>query len=965
MALSAGTRLGPYEIFAPIGKGGMGEIYRARDPRLDRDVAIKVLPPDVSTDPDRLRRFDQEACATAALNHPNILAVYDLGAHDGQSYVVSELLVGQTLREALARGALPVEEVIDYGIQIVAGLAAAHAKGIAHRDLKPENLFITRDGHLKILDFGLAKVIKAALPGVSPTMAATGAAETALGTVSGTVGYMSPEQVRGLPVDHRTDLFSLGIVLFEMITGERPFKGSSSMGVADAILHEQPRSLGDMPAGLSSVIHTLLEKDPANRYGSAHDVLAGLKAAQVSLTPRPKRHLSRVTWISIAAVIALVVSVSTWLSLRSSRERWVRNTATPEIARLLDADDYARAAALAQEARAALPKDSTLERLWTRATAEVSITTTPPGAEISVRPYQADPNAWQTVGSTPLDRVRFAKDDFIWKVAKPGFAPIVFIGAPSLTLTWKLWPDHTVPADMVVVPSGQATLAWPFGLAEQAQVDDFLIDQHELTNDEYQKFVDVGGYQKREYWTEPFVKDGRTIPWEEGVTVFRDATGRPGPAAWQVGTFPKGSDNHPVNGISWYEAAAYARFAGKTLPTVYHWRRAAQTNKARLIDPGSNFLGSSTTAVGANSAALSGFGTTDMAGNVKEWCLNETTGGKRSILGGGFGESNYMFDFMDSASPWERRANYGVRFVKLSSPPSSIASGKLDRADRDMLKDPVVSDEVFAAFKGLYAYDHTDLHVRVEETETTAESIREKVTFDAAYGKERMIVHLFLPKNVAPPFQTVVYVPGAGALETDRFNTTTWFEGDRDFFVKSGRAALVPVLKGTWERRDDVKPGGPTGNPPGLWRDHIIMWSKDLSRSLDYLETRKDIDKARIAYFGFSFGGAIAPVLLAMEPRLKAAVLSSGGLHFVRALPEADGTNFVTRVRIPVLMLNGRYDSLFPVESSQLAIFQRLGTPDKDKRHLIFDSGHGALPHAEEVRETLDWLDKYLGQVRR
>lgn len=517
---------------------------------------------------------------------------------------------------------------------------------------------------------------------------------------------------------------------------------------------------------------------------------------------------------------------------------------------------------------------------------------------------------------------------------------------------------------MVPVTGNQTSLGWPFGLATAVRVDDFLIDQHEVTNEEYLTFVEAGGYRKPEFWTEPFVRDGRAVPWAEAVAEFRDATGRLGPATWEVGGFPKGLGKHPVSGLSWYEAAAYAKFAGKTLPTVYHWTRAAGTNQAPLIVPGSNFAGVGTVPVGG-AGAMSGFATTDMAGNVKEWSLNESSRGTRFILGGGFGEDGYMFNMMDAVSPWERRANYGLRSVKLASPPLPAATATLESIARDVWKDRIVSDEVFAAFKGLYAYDHSDLRARVEETETSATATHEKISFDAAYGNERMVAHLFLPKNVSPPFQTVIYFPPAAALLTQRFDVATWGEGAREFFLKSGRAVIIPIFKGSFDRHDGLTPGGPLGNPPAVWRDHVIMWSKELGRSIDYLATRTDIDSAKLAYFGHSLGGAVAPVLLAMEPRFKTAVLSSGGLWFQRALPEADGTNFVPRVRLPVLMLNGRYDSLFPVESGQLPLFKRLATPDRDRRHVLYDAGHFALPRREEVRETLDWLDKYLGPVPR
>jgi eukaryotic-like serine/threonine-protein kinase len=227
-----------------------------------------------------------------------------------------------------------------------------------------------------------------------------------------------------------------------------------------------------------------------------------------------------------------------------------------------------------------------------------------------------------------------------------------------------------------------------------------------------------------------------------------------------------------------------------------------------------------------------------------------------------------------------------------------------------------------------------------------------------------VIAQLFLPKNAAPAFQTVVYFPPANAILHEKFDPS-FIEGDEDFLVKSGRVLVLPIYKGTFERRDGLKLGGPGGNPQAFWRDHLIMWSKDLGRTLDYLQTRKDIDSTKMAYVGFSLGGAVAPVLLAVDERFKVAILWSGGSYFRRPLPEADPINFLTRVKIPVLMLNDRYDAIFPVESSQLPLFHLLGTPDKDKKHVIYESGHANLPHTKKVRESLDWLDKYLGPVKQ
>ncbi len=229
MTIAAGTRLGPYEIIAPVGAGGMGEVYRARDTRLGRDVAVKVLPSSYADNKERLQRFEQEACAAGALNHPNILIVHDIGSHDDAPYVVSELLEGETLRQRTTGAALAQRRVVDYALQIAHGLAAAHDKGIVHRDLKPENLFVTKDGRIKILDFGLAKLTGAADSGQSQTDIPTRRVDTDPGKVMGTVGYMSPEQVRGRPADHRSDIFSLGAILYEMLAGKRAFRGESAV----------------------------------------------------------------------------------------------------------------------------------------------------------------------------------------------------------------------------------------------------------------------------------------------------------------------------------------------------------------------------------------------------------------------------------------------------------------------------------------------------------------------------------------------------------------------------------------------------------------------------------------------------------------------------------------------------------------------------------------------------------------
>jgi serine/threonine protein kinase/dipeptidyl aminopeptidase/acylaminoacyl peptidase len=323
MPLQTGSRLGPYEILAPIGAGGMGEVYRARDTRLRRDVALKVLPSAFSSDPGRVRRFEQEGRTAAALNHPNIVVLYDAGLQDGVYYVATELLEGETLRQRLAGAVLPVRKAIDYGVQIARGLAAAHAKGIIHRDLKPENLFVTKDGVVKILDFGLAKHQTAKAASAPPTDLETQPMETDPGHVMGTVGYMSPEQVRGQMAEARSDLFSLGLVLYEMVSGKRAFTGDSAVEVMNAILKQEPPELeGALPPALDRIIRRCLEKKPEERFQSAADLAFALESISGSSERKaqagaPRRRYLRL--IALASGAAVLVAAGVFVGQRTTR----------------------------------------------------------------------------------------------------------------------------------------------------------------------------------------------------------------------------------------------------------------------------------------------------------------------------------------------------------------------------------------------------------------------------------------------------------------------------------------------------------------------------------------------------------------------------------------------------------------------------------------------------------------------
>src|SRR5580692_4585327 len=319
MALTSGTKLGPYEIVSPLGAGGMGEVYRARDARLGRDVALKIMPESFARDADRLRRFEQEARAVAALNHPNILAIHDVGQLDGSPFLVSELLEGESLRSTLDRGPLPQRKTIEYGVQIAHGLGAAHEKGIVHRDLKPENIFITKDGRVKILDFGLAKLAQNA--GSESNEVTMTSPHTAVGVVMGTASYMAPEQVRGEVSDPRTDIFAFGAVLYEMLSGVRAFRRNTAAETMTAVLKEDPPELSDpghlVSSALERIVRRCLEKNPEQRFQSARDLsfaLGALSGTETSAAARAAtaapRRVPSLLWLFVGLALVAVAATT-------------------------------------------------------------------------------------------------------------------------------------------------------------------------------------------------------------------------------------------------------------------------------------------------------------------------------------------------------------------------------------------------------------------------------------------------------------------------------------------------------------------------------------------------------------------------------------------------------------------------------------------------------------------------------
>jgi formylglycine-generating enzyme required for sulfatase activity/dienelactone hydrolase len=971
----AGRVLSHYRLEERVGAGGMGVLYRATDLKLGRAVAIKFLARHLIGDETAKARFVREARAASALDHPNVGTVYDIAEAEGELFIAMALYEGETLKRRLEKGRLGVEEALEVLRQVSVGLEAAHRAGIVHRDIKPANVLITNTGTVKILDFGLAKL-------VSDSQAQT---MTQAGQTMGTILYMSPEQLRGESVDARSDLWSLGVLAYEVLAGVSPFQTDSSAATVARILHEEPPSLAavpGVPVWLAELVSRLLRKNLGERPQSASEVLKQFGDAGPSRGSLPTYALStQRRFLSVksrgalrfaagAVVFLLVGTAAAWFIRRESRVHWAREQAIPEIERLIDRNRYTDAVALAEKADRAVPGDPVLAKLWPEMSVEMSVETVPPGADVRVKEYDASEGDWRYLGRSPIARVRLPRAFFRFKVAKKGFAPVeaaawASSSSPSSRGVVKLVLDEVsaIPTGMVRVRGGKFALQI-VGLDHlpPIEVPDYFIDKNEVTNEQYKQFVDAGGYDKEQYWKEPFLKDGRAIPFRDAMALFRDRTGKPGPATWELSDYPEGQGGLPVTGVSWYEAAAYASFAGKSLPTVYHWNRAAGTWASSYIVPASNFAGVALAPVGSYQG-LGPFGTYDMAGNAKEWCWN-ASGSKRFILGGAFNEPSYMFGGADAQSPFDRAPTYGFRLAKYIAADEvpKVARDPIAAPERDYAKETPVAADVFSAFKSLYRYDKAQLDARVEAVDDGAERWRmEKVSYAAAYGNERVIAYVFLPRQVAPPFQTVVYFPGSGAISMRGSGEMQLHRpSQRSFVVKSGRAVIFPVYKSTYERGDALASSTPA--PTAFYRDHVIQWSKDLGRTIDYIESRKDLDREKIAFYGLSWGAALGPLLLAVEDRIKIGILVAGGLFLHRSLPEADVFNFAPYARQPMLMVNGRYDWFYPIDGTQVPLFGALGSQPKDKRHAVFDTGH-VPPNDLLMKEILDWLDHYLGPV--
>jgi cephalosporin-C deacetylase-like acetyl esterase len=650
-----------------------------------------------------------------------------------------------------------------------------------------------------------------------------------------------------------------------------------------------------------------------------------------------------------------------------SKVKWAKEEALPQIEQFRNDANFAAAFNLVQRAEKYISKDTKFKELKSWITTKETILTDPLGADVYFREYSDTAGIWKMLGRTPIDSIRLPSHTYyLMKIEKAGYDDILAVlHTPIDTLTRKLFKTGTTPQGMVYVEG-----LWIEGEGFLKDNCGFFIDRYEVTNKQFKEFVDKGGYRNPQYWKNEFINNGKNITLEKVLSEFTDKTGRQGPATWEAGDYPDGQDNYPVTGVSWYEAAAYAEYAGKSLPTTDHWSGAAEFytywfgNFNAKICPLSNFNGKGADPVGRNKG-INCYGAFDMAGNVREWCWNESESG-RVIRGGGWDDPVYMYTAESQIPSFDRSPKNGFRCVKYIDK-EKIPINAFRRTEffeaRDFSKEKPVSENIFSFYKNQFLYDKTPLNAIIEKKyESHTDWNIEKISFRAAYGNERMIAYLYLPKNASPPFQTIVYFPGSDALDNTidliNYRYVTW---NTAYLLKSGRAVMYPVYKGTFERNDGTFAEIDT-EQSHQYTEWLIKWVKDLSRSIDYLETRPDIDCTKLGYYGISWGGSLGGIIPAVEKRLVVSTIVTGGIAN-SPFPEADAINYLPRIKIPVLMLSGKYDAIFPPETTVKPFFNLLGTPAQDKRLIFYETDH-FMPPGEIIKETLNWLDHYLGPVK-
>ena len=980
---------GRYTIERELGEGGMGIVYLAHDPTLERRVALKFLPPDIAEDDLARERFHREALAAAAIDHPFLCHIHEIGEIDGRAFIAMEYVEGQTLRDRLKTGPLPLPEALRVAEEVAEALAEAHARGIVHRDIKPSNIMQTSGGHAKVMDFGLAKSTLTGADNEDAWKDLQTLTET--GTTLGTTGYMSPEQIGGASGDARSDIFAFGVVFYELLTGRNPFKKGTPIATMSAIVTESAPPLRGQVEGatheLDVLLGRMLARSPDDRVQSASEIRDALRDYQQHRLER--RAGTKRTVATLVGMTAVLVGVVAFLLPYRSRLNVERaRTTIPEIERLTVAGDYLTASALAAEAVRYLPGDSTLAALRPVFMDELTVITQPEGALVYLEPFALDEtesaDVRRLIGTTPIVDMELPRGEYRAFIEMAGFQTLerlvsselnraeVRLGAdPAVLIEATMMPSAEVPRDMVFVPGGEyGLIGWRY--LDPTVLDDFYIDKYEVTNESYQEFIRAGGYSTPSFWTHPIREGDRELPFADAMRLFTDRSGLPGPREWSNQEFAEGEARHPVTGVSWHEAAAYAEYAEKALPTLYQWEKAARnglwTHFEDMVMPWglvavdasasarANYYGRGTEPVDAFGFGISPYGAYNMAGNVGEWILNERGAGY-AAMGGSWEDASYVFS-SGEARP-ARAASSAVGFRLVSRPEvggRDQGSGPIVRSETI---EPIipVDDATYQAFMSHYRYDKRDLEVQLIERLETPDWTREKLTFNGV--EDRVIAYLYLPKQAQPPFQLINWI-----VSSTVFQGRTAAEEVEAIMapqIKGGRAVFSVVPRGAIERPwPEAISAARAGTV--MARDVRVLRVTEFRIGLDYMESRPEIDMSRVAHIGFSWGAVGRAIIFdAVEPRIRSIVYIGGGLSRTIRFPEVNAANFASRITKPTLVLTGRYDEEVPYDPLARDLYELLSGP---KRLELVDSGH--LPPLELRNPIINnWLDETLGPVVR
>lgn len=1019
-------RFGDFQIIREIGRGGMGIVYEARQESLNRNVALKVLSIGLGYSSKAVVRFRREAEAAARLHHSNIVPIHYTGIEGQSPYNVMELINGpslaqiiHTLRDQAVSSALKSEsnksvsaptkpgsdddaEKVEYDStnsgraaatvsdsssfgtgtnyfdnvarvigDVADALTHAHQKGVIHRDIKPSNLLLSPDGRLSITDFGLARLVEQ--PGVTMT-----------GEFMGSPIYMSPEQIAHVgSVDHRTDIYSLGATLYELLTLRPPCEGSGREQILHQVINKEPKAVrridGSIPRDLETICRKAMEKRPEDRYQSADAMADDLRrfVSRHAISARRigpvghairwcRRNRTQAVLAAMLATTIVIASSAIMLNWRSHQKRW-----HDELARINYDLDHAPwdARVRLSDAMTEFPeRRKELEAILERFEGDVQIESDDSGATIQIRPFESDTASWLELGKTPIsDRlpfghylVRINKDLMVHQIS---YQP---------NQHWEILLPLT--QDMVRIPD-----AWhgdiydacriPWLLCRQLPlVKEFEMDRTEISNVAYKQFVDAGGYEDGKYWRHTLGDE-----WAKTVEQFRDKTKQLSPRFWVNGSYPQGLGDHPVVGVSWYEAMAYAKWANKKLPTLFHWMRGADFNGwydgIESWDR-SNIAGrvGMTRPTDRRSLSVCKYGTSDTLGNVREWCLTEDRDGKHYAMGGSFRDSTgRTFDSV-SFSALDRLDDVGFRCARYEEDVELAKSAPTTW--RPIPTTPAPIDWV----KERFAYEKPELDVSPTDNILFGGLEAKRFSFRTAYGdNERITCYLLLPEDrtIAKPYQVVL---GAVDIVHDADGNPNIHNDDIRYYQvmrDQGRAILFPTLFAAAPSRkaEGYRNGFPYPDPNHIDRaeNRAVRTANDISRTLDFLEKYGNsygLDASKVAICCCYNSSLYAPCWLVADEiisersRIQAAIFPNGGVLNCVQAPVSDQLTFLPYLRVPSLIFSSRASYNIPFEYSQKNFVDLIGTSEK---YNFVDNHTWGLPVKNFVREVDEWLTAKMG----